>query len=228
MQIPRPADEVGAAALTFSGWPQAAVEFYQGLESDNSKAYWSNKKAVYEESVLAPMEALLHELADEFGAGKIFRPNRDIRFSADKSPYKTAIGALLEHGYVQFSSQGIGVGAGYHTMAPDQLDRYRNAVADDEDGGALRDVLAGVTAAGIEVRSRESLIRVPRGFPNEHPRAELLRKKDIAAWRQWPATTQWVHTAEAKEHISGVLRTSRPLTDWLDAHVGPSILERRR
>jgi uncharacterized protein (DUF2461 family) len=85
-------------APAFPGWPAAAVEFYRGLEADNSRAYWISRKDVYEESVRAPMEALLHELADEFGEGKIFRPNRDIRFSADKSPYKTAIGALLERG----------------------------------------------------------------------------------------------------------------------------------
>ncbi|MGO4690071.1 DUF2461 domain-containing protein [Glaciibacter sp. 2TAF33] len=215
-------------AFSFIGWPEAAVEFYRGLEADNSKTYWTDRKSVYEDSVRAPMEALLYELADEFGAGKIFRPNRDIRFSADKSPYKTAIGALMEHGYVQFSSQGIGVGAGYHKMASDQLNRYRSAVAEDEAGSALENVLTGLAGAGIEVRTRDSLSGIPRGYPKDHPRAELLRKKDIAAWKQWSAGTSWAHTAEAKEHIIGVLRTSRPLVDWLDAHVGASILERRR
>ncbi|MCU1442687.1 MAG: hypothetical protein JWQ59_837 [Cryobacterium sp.] len=211
-------------APAFPGWPAAAVDFYRGLEADNSRAYWISRKDVYEESVRAPMEALLHELADEFGEGKIFRPNRDIRFSADKSPYKTAIGALLERGYVQFSSQGIGVGAGYHTMAPDQLDRYRKAVADDDQASALQKVITDIHGAGIEVRTGDSLKSIPRGYPKEHPRADLLRRKDIAAWKQWPATTSWVHTPDAKNHIVEVLRTSRPLIDWLDEHVGQSTL----
>jgi uncharacterized protein (TIGR02453 family) len=216
------------ATSTFSGWPEAAVEFYRGLEADNSKAYWSAMKGVYEECVRAPMEALLHELADEFGEGKVFRPNRDIRFSADKSPYKTAIGALMDHGYVQFSSHGLGVGAGYHQMAPDQLDRYRAAVADDTHGRALQNVITDLNTAGIEVTTRDSLKGVPRGYQKDHPRVDLLRKKDIAAWKQWPATMGWVHTADAKAYVVEVLRASRPLMDWLGAHVGSSTLESRR
>jgi uncharacterized protein (TIGR02453 family) len=216
------------AASTFSGWPEAAVEFYRRLEADNSKAYWVEMQSVYAESVRAPMEALLHELADEFGEGKVFRPNRDIRFSADKSPYKTAIGALMDHGYVQFSSHGLGVGAGFHRMAPDQLDRYRAAVAHDTHGRALQNVITDVIQEGIEVTTRDSLKSAPRGYPKDHPRVDLLRKKDIAAWKQWPATLGWVHTADAKAHIVEVLRTSRPLMDWLDTHVGPSTFEARR
>lgn len=216
------------SASSFAGWPPAAVEFYRGLEADNSRAYWTETKGVYEESVRAPMEALLRELADEFGEGTIFRPNRDVRFSADKSPYKTAIGALLEHGYVQFSSQGVAVGAGYRTMAPDQLDRYRSAVVDDKLGGALQRVIAEIGGAGFDLMTRDSLKSNPRGYPKDHPRADLLRRKDIAAWRQWPATTSWVQSPEAKAHIVDALRTSRPLLDWLDTHVGQSALEGRR
>jgi len=217
-----------AAEAVFGGWPAVAVEFYRGLEADNSKAYWTEMKAVYEENVLAPMEALLDGLAEEFGEGRIFRPNRDIRFSADKSPYKTAIGAVLGDGYVQFSAQGIGVGAGYHRMAADQLERYRVAVVDEARGGALLEAIADLENGGLEVTTRDSLKTVPRGYPKDHPRAELLRRKDIAAWKQWPAGTSWVHTGAAQEHIADALRASRPLTDWLDAHVGPTRFDRRR
>lgn len=213
---------------TFTGWPEAAVAFYRGLEADNSKAYWTENKHVYEEAVLAPMQALLGELGDEFGDGKIFRPNRDIRFSADKSPYKTAIGALLGRGYVQFSAEGIGVGAGCHTMAPDQLERYRIAVADDSRGEELLRVITGLADAGIGIATHDHLKSAPRGYSKEHPRVELLRNKDLAAWRQWPPTEPWLHSAAAKDHIVETLRASQPLVEWLDANVGDSILERRR
>lgn len=215
-------------ATAFAGWPAAALDFYRGLEADNSKSYWTEHKDVYEQGVLAPMQALLAELADEFGESRIFRPNRDIRFSADKSPYKTAISAMAGHGYVQFSAQGIAVGAGCHTMAPDQLDRYRIAVADNTKGTALRAVIAGLADAGIGVTTRDSLKNTPRGFPKDHPRAELLRNKDLAAWKQWPATTSWVGSAAAKKHIVETLRASQPLVDWLDTNVGETTLERRR
>ena len=93
--------------MKFSGWPIEAVEFYEGLAADNSKTYWMAHKGVYDESVYAPMAALLAELAGEFGAGKIFRPYRDVRFSKDKTPYKTGIYAILESGgYVGFRAEG--------------------------------------------------------------------------------------------------------------------------
>jgi uncharacterized protein (TIGR02453 family) len=170
---------------------------------------------------------LLTELADEFGDGKIFRPNRDIRFSADKSPYKTSIGAMLGQGYVEFSSQGIGVGVGCHMMAADQLARMRTAVADERTGPQLEHVISALLAGGIDVVARDRLATTPRGFPKEHPRADLLRNKDLAAWKQW-APAGWMHTAEAKPHIIGVLRAAQPLLRWLDDNVGATTLERRR
>src|SRR5271154_1030364 len=96
----------------FRGWPAEALEFYEGLEADNSKVYWSQHKAVYAEAVQGPMAELLAELADEFGQGRIFRPHRDVRFSSDKSPYKTAIAATLGAGYLQLSADGLAAGSG--------------------------------------------------------------------------------------------------------------------
>jgi len=212
----------------FTGWPAEAVDFYLGLEADNTKAYWTAHRPVYDELVLAPMQALLDELADEFGEGRIFRPNRDVRFSADKSPYKTAIGAMLGRGYVQFSAAGIGVGAGCHVMAPDQIERFRRAADDERHGAELERILGELADAGIQAMTRERLKSAPRGFAKDHPRIELLRRKDLAAWRQWPASTPWVRTAAAKEHIVETLRAARPLVDWLDEHVGATELERRR
>src|SRR5271169_6459411 len=118
--------------MAFGGWPAEAVEFYEGLETDNSKSYWTSHKAVYEDAVLRPMQELTELLAAEFGEPKIFRPYRDIRFSADKTPYKTHIGATVGRtGYLQLSAEGLGAGAGMWQMGPDRLARYREAVAGD-------------------------------------------------------------------------------------------------
>jgi hypothetical protein len=76
---------MSADAKMFCGWPAEALEFCEGLEGGNSKAYWSARKDVYETVVLSPMKAILAELAPEFGDGKALRPNRDVRFSAGKS-----------------------------------------------------------------------------------------------------------------------------------------------
>ena len=116
--------------MAFSGWPEEALDFYDGLAADNTKTYWTEHKAVYTEKVLGPMTELTEELATEFGEPKIFRPYRDIRFSKDKTPYKTHIGATVgDSCYVQLSVEGLGAGAGMWEMNPEQLARYRDAVA---------------------------------------------------------------------------------------------------
>src|ERR1039458_2416483 len=122
----------GAGAMAFSGWPEEALDFYDGLAADNTKTYWTGHKAVYDEKVLGPMTELTEELAAEFGEPKLFRPYRDVRFSADKTPYKTHIGTVLGGtGYVQLSAEGLAAGAGMWQMSPEQLARYRAAVASD-------------------------------------------------------------------------------------------------
>jgi uncharacterized protein (TIGR02453 family) len=211
--------------MPFSGWPEEALDFYEGLEADNSKTYWTARKAVYEEKVLGPMTELLDDLAPEFGETKIFRPYRDVRFSKDKSPYKTHLGAMLGGGYIQLSAGGLAVGDGMYGMASDQLDRYRQAVASDETGAELERVIAGIERHGYEVHGRDSLKSAPRGYPADHPRIERLRYKGIVAWKEWPVEP-WLETATAKEHITGFLRASRPLGAWLEANVGDSATER--
>jgi uncharacterized protein (TIGR02453 family) len=208
--------------MAFSGWPVRAVEFYEGLEADNTKAYWTAHKPVYDSGVHAPMAELLDELAGEFGQGRIARPYRDVRFRADKSPYKTAIYAVLEAGgYVHFSADGLTVGIGYYQMAPDQLDRYRRAVADDTSGAELAGIVGQLTADKVEVSGAASLKTAPKGYPKDHPRIELLRHKGLIAWRHWPVAA-WLHTAGAKRRVVEFLRTAAPLQDWLDRQVGPS------
>ncbi len=205
----------------FRGWPAEALEFYEGLEADNSKAYWTAHKDVYETVVLSPMKAILTELAPEFGDGKVFRPNRDVRFSTDKSPYKTHIGATLGASYLQLSANGLAAASGMHGMAPGQLDRYRQAVADDRSGPGLEQAIRAVERRSIEVHGQDSLKTVPKGYPSDHPRAELLRHKGLTTWQEWPPAP-WPRTAAAKTRIADFLRHCQPLTDWLSVYVGPS------
>jgi uncharacterized protein (TIGR02453 family) len=209
--------------MVFRGWPVEALEFYEGLEADNSKSYWQAQKAVYEELVRAPMEELLAELEPEWGDGHVFRPYRDIRFSRDKSPYKTHIGALVGEGYVQLSAEGLAVGCGMWEMASDQLERYRRAVDTDGTGETLEVLVAEARAAGLSVMGRDELKTAPRGYPKDHPRIELLRYKGLVTWREWPAGA-WLGTKRAKDRVVGSLRASRPVADWLRTHVGPSTL----
>ena len=206
--------------MAFRGWPAEALEFYEGLEADNTKTYWQAHKATYDDCVRAPMVALLAELEPEWGAGKIFRPYRDVRFSADKTPYKTHMGALLDGGgYVQLGADGLASGCGIWHLDGDGLRRFREAVAADRTVEALVATVADLDRQGIEVISRESLKTVPRGYDRDHPRADLLRNKGLAAWRAWPVEP-WLGTAKARGRIEEFLRAARPLNEWLRKHVG--------
>ena len=214
--------------MAFKGWSSDAVEFFEGLEMDNSRDYWHAHKAIYDEKVRRPMEELLDELATEFGEGKIFRPNRDVRFSLDKSPYKTNIaGTLAKGGYVSFSADGLGGGSGMYMPMPDQLERLRAAIADNRSGAAIEKLVNAVTAKGIEVSAHDTLKTAPKGYPKDHPRIELLRMKGMITWKQWPIAS-WVGTAKAKDRILEVLHAAKPINAWLDKHVGPTTMSMER
>jgi uncharacterized protein (TIGR02453 family) len=212
--------------VEFRGWPVEALEFFEELEADNSKAFWQRNKATYEQIVRAPMEALLVELEPEFGEGRIFRPYRDVRFSADKSPYKTNIGAMVGEGYIQLNAEGLAAGSGMWEMAPDQLERYRAAVDDQRSGAKLEHVVRDARDAKLEVVAHGELKTAPRGYAKDHPRIELLRYKGIVTWRSWTPAA-WLGTAKAKGRIEEFLRASKPLNDWLRTHVGPSTVPER-
>ncbi len=214
--------------MTFKGWSDEAFAFFEGLEMDNSRDYFHAHKAVYEDQVKRPFEELFDELAAEFGEGRMFRPNRDTRFSMDKSPYKTNIaGTLRAGGYVSLSADGLGVGSGLYMPMPDQLDRFRRAIADERTGAELVELVAATRANGLEVTAHEELKTAPKGYPKDHPRIELLRMKGMTTWKQWPPA-KWMGTAKAKDRIVEVLRGARPINAWLDRHVGPTTMSRER
>jgi uncharacterized protein (TIGR02453 family) len=213
-----PARAASVRGMAFRGWPVEAVEFYDGLLADNSKTYWQTHKSTYDADVHGPMKELLAEVAAEFGDAKIFRPYRDVRFSADKTPYKTHIGAILESGaYVQLGGDGLAAGRGIWHLEGDQLSRFRAAVDDDASGEMLTKVVTGLEAQGIEVLSREALKGAPRGYDKDHPRADLLRRKGLAAWQSWPVAA-WLGTAKAKDRVVGLWRAAEPLHAWLAQH----------
>jgi uncharacterized protein (TIGR02453 family) len=201
--------------MTFSGWPEEALDFYDSLAADNTKTYWTANKAVYEEKILRPMADLTEELATEFGEPKIFRPYRDVRFSPDK----THIGAVIGgSGYVQLSAEGLGAGAGMWEMNPEQLARYREAVASDRPGGELEEIVAEIEKADIIIHGHGALKSAPRGYPVDHPRITLLRYKGLTAWKQWPVEP-WLESEQAKDRVVSFLRTAGPLCSWLTENV---------
>ena len=210
---------------SFTGFGDGAVEFFDGLLVDNSRAYWTDQREVYEAHVRGPMLALLADLEAEFGPGKVFRPYRDLRFSNDKTPYKTHCGATAGRYYVQVGADGLMAAAGHYQMAADQVGRFRTAVDDERRGADLVKRLAAIEADGITIAG-ETLKTRPRGVDADHPRLELMRHKSLYGWRRWPPDDV-LHEAGAVHRVASAWRSLRPLTEWLDDHVGPSELPRR-
>ncbi len=205
--------------MAFTGWPVEAIEFYEGLEDDNSRTYWLAHKADYEQYVKGPMQALLDELADEFGSGRIFRPNRDVRFSNDKTPYKLNCAAQLTGGYVSVSADELFAGSGMYMPSSEQLKRLRAAIDADRTGTELEAIVAGLRRAKYDVGAHETLKTAPRGYPKDHPRIELLQRKGIVMSKAWPVGG-WLGTKKAKDRVVATLEAARPLNAWLAEHVG--------
>jgi uncharacterized protein (TIGR02453 family) len=218
--------------VDFPGFGPAVFQWFAGLERDNSRTYFTATRTLYEDEVRGGLEALLDELTETFGGRpRVFRQQRDLRFTPDKSPYKTRTYGVLQGApdsfYVELSARGLYAGTGYYAMARDQLERYRAAVAGDGTGPALAEATATVEAAGLELAGT-SLRTAPRGYPRDHPRIELLRRKALFAGRRAAPRDDGIGGAATLDHVAGTWRAAAPLNAWLDAHVGPTTLEEPR
>ncbi|HKW06224.1 MAG TPA: DUF2461 domain-containing protein [Candidatus Dormibacteraeota bacterium] len=198
----------------FAGWKGDFTGFFLGLRANNNKPYFEAHRKQYEEVVKAPMLALLADLEAEFGPPhRISRPYRDIRFSADKSPYKLNIYADLERGgYVALDAEGLTAAGGRYMVEDAQLKRLRAGVANDRSGKELVGIVEALRKKGYDVSGQE-LKRVPPPYPQDHPRGELLRHKRLIYWKRWPAGP-WIATARAKERVAQAWRDGAPLEKW--------------
>ena len=169
------------------------------------------------------MEELIADLGPEFGTAKIFRPYRNLRVSKDKTPYKTSQAAVMtEDGaiagrYVDINATGIRLGGGRFHIPNAELAQIRKGIDDEQTGEELQAIKAELERGGLSYHAPD-LKTAPRGYPRDHPRVELLRRKNhIASASLEPGP--WLHTADAKDRIAEVWRQITPLLRWLDRHV---------
>lgn len=219
--------------MSFTGFPDEGLVFYEGLEADNTKTFWTAHKGEYESFVRAPMLALLEELSGEFGTAKVFRPYRDVRFSHDKTPYKTHQGAVVTpegrgagSWYVQISADGLMVSGGSWRLESDQIARYRRAVADPVQGVRLEREVERLRTAGWDIDG-DRLVRVPAGYSADDDRIELLKHKALHASRRW-TPEDWLHTPEVLDRVRTCWRDLATLNSWLADNVGATAKEPRR
>ena len=202
--------------MSFDGWKGDFVGFFRGLELDNSKRYFEAHRAQYETEVRGPMEALAAELSPILGPVKLFRINRDVRFSADKSPYKTNVAAVVGRLYLHLDARDFFVATGAHMPDNAWLTRYREAVAGPA-GHDLARVVDEMRTVGMNVGGNP-LKTAPRGYPADHPRIEMLRWREVGTGRSF-GLEPWIATPAVKDRVLEAWENMRPLSDWLMANV---------
>ncbi len=220
-------DEIKA----FEGFPEEGFRFFRELAVNNNREWFADHKQEYINFLQTPALSLVVELGEclksEFpriaydlrtnGAGSIMRIYRDIRFSKDKTPYKTHIGINFWEGpqkkgspgfHFYMDTEGAGFYGGYHAFPKEYLTAYRESVASERSGENLRIALDKmVRHKGFEFGG-EQLKRVPPGFDKENPRGDLLRYKGL--WIKSPkldlnslSSPLLVDTCAANAHIMG-------------------------
>ena len=223
MTDPAPRTDPSDPHVGFSGFPVAALDFYDDLEMDNTKTFWTAHKQVYESAVKAPMAALVAALEPEFGTAKVFRPYRDVRFAKDKTPYKTHQGAFVPAGpstgwYVQVGSPGVRVGVGFYEASSPRLAAIRAAVADERRGRQLRRIVDRLVRTGWELGG-DTLKTTPRGYDADHPRIDLLRHRSMTLGRSY-GFEPVIHGPELLDRIRADWRAGRPFVEWIQEHAG--------
>ena len=213
--------------VSFKGFPAEALEFLTELEANNDRDWFKANRARYDEVLVGPATALGEDLSD-LGRPKLFRPWNDTRFHA-APPIKEHVGLAIGYEgaggfYVELSLDGLLVAGGLHNPAPDQVERIRRGVDGSRTAGALTKAIRQAEAAGLELNEPD-LVRGPRGYPADHPRQELLRRRRlIVAKRQ--RTGRWLERPAAGRRIREQLEAGAPLVRWLRGHVGPSTRQR--
>jgi uncharacterized protein (TIGR02453 family) len=203
----------------FNGWKGDFRGFFLGLSVNNNKPYFEAHRRQYEDEVKAPLVAMLADLEAEFGPPRrVSRPNRDIRFTADKSPYKLNIYADCERGgYLALDAEGLVAAGGRYMVEDTTLRRLRDAVANDRSGKQLVEIVGRLRKKGYDVEGQE-LKRVPSPYPQDHPRADLLRHKRLIYWKRWPAGP-WIATARARDRVAQAWRDGAALDAWCAKHM---------
>jgi uncharacterized protein (TIGR02453 family) len=216
------------AETGFRGFPREALAFLRDLEADNDRDWFKRNRSRYDEHLVEPARALGADLA-AFGRPHIFRPWNDTRFHPGP-PIKEHIGLTLGYQggggyYIELSLDGLLVAAGLYSPARDQLDRLRRGIDAPRTAASLARAIASAERGGLELGAAE-LKRGPRGYPPDHPRMDLLRRRRMVVVQRHDLGA-WVHRPEAGARIRAQLVAATPLVRWLQRHVGPSQLPAR-
>ena len=202
----------------FTGFTRDAFSFWKGLERNNNRVWFQAHKDQYEQAVRRPMQLLIEELAPLYGPGRLSRINKDMRFAKEK-PYKNYLATGLSGSYISFSKEGLWVGTGMYKPEPAALRQLREAIANDASGRELTKLAAVLRRKGFEVDTHARLDKPPRGYDPTHPRADLLRMKDIYIGKLFGAED--VASARLLQGVAKAMAELEPFRVWLRKYARP-------
>lgn len=223
---------------TFTGFPQEGLQFLADLAQNNNREWFQTHKQMYLDTIVAPAQAFVLAIGEGLqsissgirydtrtnGSGSLMRIYRDVRFSKDKTPYKTNVGIVWWEGngkkteepgfYFGLDSSGAGTHAGLHGFSKGMLHAYRDAVVDDSLGNELAEILNTITQNGRYTLSAPHYKRTPRGYDAENPRADLLLYNGLYA--SAPTLPEGIITSpELVDVCLEQFRHMVPLQQWL-------------
>lgn len=225
--------------MSFTGFPKAAPRFFDELASEMTREWFQKNKERYQRDWVAPMQALLDDVASRLtatykplvlSAPKVMRIHRDVRFSKDKAPYKTHIGAVITLAGKRVGDGGIAamyihsgveeefVGVGMYMFDAARLTKWRKAVG-GKPGVELMKLVTKLRSKAYTVGGYDDYKKVPRGFPEDPPRGELLKMKGITAG-PGKLPKGILHQATLAGWIVEHGKALAPLVKWLHQHVG--------
>lgn len=213
-----------AAPDRFEGFGPDTLAFLRELGEHNDKTWFDANRDRYERRVRGPMQALIGELEGLFGPGRLFRPNRDVRFSKDKRPYKEWVAATVggRHAvaarYVHLDASQLYVAAGAHQLSGDALRNYRRAVDAEASGAELVRIQRELEAKGYELGGK-TLKRGPRDVDPDHPRLELLKHTGVTIHRAHPAGDWLFDPGEVLSRVARTFGDAEPLVSWAREHL---------
>lgn len=205
--------------MTFDGFTTEARDFFTELASNNNREFFTAHRDVYDRAIRQPIETLLGEAQVMYGPGRVMRPNRDVRFGKDKSPYR--IGASMWAGdiggvYLNLSPDGIEVGGGLYGPTRDQLQRARQAIdTKPQAGNELATIVRDLETDGFKLAG-PSLTTSPKGYDREHVHIELLRLRHYAGTKHLP-----IHASASAVHDAWT--QVEPLIGWANKHIGAAL-----
>jgi len=231
---------------SFTGFPPAALTFLRGLARNNRREWFEPRREVYEQSVRRPLQLLVEEVDARLGAlapeitgnprRSVFRIHRDVRFSKDKSPYKTQAACWfyhrdIGHGVGGRTHGGAGlyfqvapgrgesiIAAGIWMPATETLAQLRAAILDDHE--TLDAILCAPTLRRTfgTLSDEAMLVRTPRGVAADHPAAALLRYRSFTV--SAPVTPAELASARLPDILAKRYAIALPLVRWLNAALG--------